>query len=94
MSLRTLTSISEASRRKSLMDDIHVKPYEITSLPPGFLIFTVDRYSLSQRIRMDPKEWAELKKKGYSGGIILEAGFTFDSLDEKLMNDLGWYRRG
>lgn len=68
-----------------------LRPYEITSLPPGFIVITYDRDSMdSIKIRLGAKEWAELKRKGYSGGVIIPEGVKIESLDEKLMADLGW----
>jgi hypothetical protein len=70
-----------------------LKPYEITSLKPGFVIITyrpelIDPWTLM----VSSDEWAKLEAAGYSGGIIVPHGTEFHSLDAALMADLGWRR--
>lgn len=70
-----------------------IKPYEIKSLQPGFLFITYDPAVIEPSeltdIGISREEFIRL---GYTGGIIVPEGTTFDTLDDKLMADLGWVR--
>lgn len=66
---------------------MEIKEYELKSLQPGFLVLWM---KYPRPVTM--KNWNEMQKQGWSGGLILRPGEEIDSLDEKLMADLGWQR--
>jgi hypothetical protein len=74
-----------------------IKPYEVTSLPPGvvFIVYEPSSgYDPNHLVGcLSGEEIDRLEKLGYSGWSIVPGPVQFHSLDEKLMNDLGWYRR-
>jgi hypothetical protein len=66
---------------------MEIPEYKLKTLQPGFLIIFMD---VPRSITI--KDWSEMEKKGWSGGLIVPLDTEIDSLDEKLMNDLGWQR--
>lgn len=70
-----------------------LRAYEITSLNPGFVVIRVPGEPGDCHFELPPEEWKRLKSLGYCGGLIINEDTEIESLDEKLMNDLGWYRK-
>jgi hypothetical protein len=77
-----------------MKNENQIRPYEVKSLPPGFIVITYNPDAINPwDILIDAEDWKQLKRLGYSGGIAVPEGVSFDSLDEKLMADLGWVRK-
>lgn len=70
-----------------------IKPYEITTLKPGFLVITYDQDRISPSdLKMPPEMCEELKKKGYWGGIIYPEGVTLQTVTDEELKVLGLMR--
>lgn len=70
-----------------------IRPYEILSLPPGLIVVSYDPDKTDpEMLRVDPETWNELYKKGYFGGLIVSNDIKWESIDDKLLADLGLKR--
>lgn len=66
---------------------------QIQSLQPGFLVVTYDPAEVGfEQCAIDADLWKQMKEGGFYGGLIVQKGVEFQSLDDEQLEELGLMR--